>query len=87
MKIRVLSQYWPGLACIAVSVALASPASAHDTTRIEPAPIYGATVETQAGVRIIRFLPPSRQIIVDPKVTTPLTIKINRDCKKASCSK
>ena len=87
MKIHILRQSWAGIACVAVSVTLASQTSANDSIRIEPTPVYGATVEMQEGVRIVRFLPSSRQIIVNSKVTAPVTIKVEQNCKKASCSK
>ncbi|MBK9079199.1 MAG: hypothetical protein WBP38_07180 [Hyphomicrobium sp.] len=44
------------------------------TTRIEPRPFYGATVTLEEGVRVIRPLPPVRQVIINPDNATPLTL-------------
>lgn len=49
-------------------------ASAQYTTRIEPRPFYGATVTLEEGVRVIRPLPPERQVIINPNNATPLTL-------------
>jgi len=56
-------------------VATALPAFAGDasTTRIEPRPFYGATVTVEAGVRVFRPLPPTRQVIINPN-RTPLNL-------------
>jgi hypothetical protein len=47
------------------------------TTRIEPRPFYGATVTLEEGVRVIRPLPPERQVIINPGNATPLTLGFN----------
>jgi hypothetical protein len=47
--------------------ALATSASAESfTTRIETRPYYGAIVTLEHGVRVIRPLPPDRQVIINP---------------------
>jgi hypothetical protein len=43
------------------------------TTRIEPRPFYGAVITLEEGVRVIRPLPPERQVIINPD-GTPLTL-------------
>jgi hypothetical protein len=53
---------------------LASAAAAESfTTRIEPRPFYGAVVTLEEGVRVIRPLPPERQVIINPN-GTPLSL-------------
>lgn len=47
------------------------------TTRIEPRPFYGATVTLEEGVRVIRPLPPERQVIINPGNATPLSLGFN----------
>ena len=47
------------------------------TTRIEPRPFYGATVTMEEGVRVIRPLPPERQVIINPNNATPLSLGFN----------
>ena len=57
-----------------------SAAAAHAegyTTRIEPRPFYGATVTLEEGVRVIRPLPPERQVIINPGNATPLSLGFN----------
>ena len=46
------------------------------TTRIEPRPFYGAVVTMEHGVRVIRPLPPERQVIINPN-NTPLSLGFN----------
>jgi hypothetical protein len=46
------------------------------TTRIEPRPFYGAVVTLEEGVRVIRPLPPVRQVIINPN-NTPLSLGFN----------
>lgn len=60
-----------GALCVAVSAA-----SAQSTTRIEPRPFYGAVVTLEEGVRVIRPLPPTRHVIINPN-NTPLSLSIN----------
>ncbi len=67
--------------CFAVAggalFALADAAAAQGyTTRIEPRPFYGATVTIEEGVRVIRPLPPERQVIINPD-GTPLSLGFN----------
>lgn len=47
------------------------------TTRIETRPFYGATVTLEEGVRVIRPLPPERQVIINPDGQTPLSLGFN----------
>jgi hypothetical protein len=56
-----------------VSVLTGAAAAESFTTRIEPRPIYGATITREQGVRVIRPLPPVRQVIINPN-GTPLTL-------------
>lgn len=63
------------LACLVFAApALAQQAS---TTRIEPRPVYGATVTIEEGVRVFRPLPPERHVIVNPGGATPIQLSIN----------
>lgn len=63
------------LACLVCAApALAQQAS---TTRIEPRPVYGATVTIEEGVRVFRPLPPERHVIVNPGGATPIQLSIN----------
>ena len=39
------------------------------TIRIEPRPVYGATVTIEEGVRVFRPLPPDKYVIVNPNGT------------------
>jgi hypothetical protein len=57
--------------------ASATVASAQSyTTRIEPRPFYGATITLEEGVRVIRPLPPERQVIINPS-KVPLSLGFN----------
>lgn len=61
----------------AFATGIAGAASAESfTTRIEPRPFYGAVVTLEEGVRVIRPLPPERQVIINPN-KTPLTLGFN----------
>jgi hypothetical protein len=51
-----------------------SAALAQSTTRIEPRPVYGATVTIEEGVRVFRPLPPERHVIINPGGATPLNL-------------
>lgn len=42
------------------------------TTRIETRPAYGAIATMEGGVRVIRALPPTHHVIVNPHGRTPL---------------
>jgi hypothetical protein len=53
------------------AAALLAPATAalagdSYTTRIEPRPVYGATITVEAGVRVWRPLPPEGHVIINP---------------------
>lgn len=66
---------------IAVGLGLALPLAGKAraesfTTRIEPRPFYGAVVTLEEGVRVIRPLPPERQVIINPN-GTPLNLGFN----------
>jgi hypothetical protein len=62
---------------VLVVVALGGVANAESyTTRIEPRPFYGAVVTLEEGVRVIRPLPPVRQVIINPN-GTPLSLGFN----------
>ena len=67
---------------LALAAALALPASAAlagdaYTTRIEPRPVYGATVTIEEGVRVFRPWPPTSHMIINPGGRTPLSINYN----------
>ncbi len=63
------------LAAAAVAV-LAQGASGQEayTTRIETRPFYGAVVTIEHGVRVIRPLPPTQHLIINPNGATPLVL-------------
>lgn len=65
------------LSAIALSVGISSALAQGYTTRIEPRPFYGATVTLEEGVRVIRPLPPERQVIINPGNATPLSLGFN----------
>lgn len=67
MLYRVLVLAGAFAAC--TSTALAQSA----TVRIEPRPVYGATVTIEEGVRVYRPLPPDKYVIVNPN-NTPLNL-------------
>ena len=71
------SSHLSAAAFAAVAVVIgAPPAGAQDsyTTRIEPRPVYGATVTVEHGVRVTRPLPPVRQVIINPGGQTPVNL-------------
>lgn len=60
----------------AASVALWNvPGFAEDahTTRIEPKPVYGASVTIEEGVRVFRPLPSEQRVVVNPGGMAPLS--------------
>ena len=60
-----------------IAIGAAGGANAESfTTRIEPRPFYGAVVTLEEGVRVIRPLPPVRQVIINPN-NTPLSLGFN----------
>jgi hypothetical protein len=62
---------------LALGLVAVSPASfAQSTTRIEPRPVYGATVTIEEGVRVFRPLPPERHVIINPN-GTPLNLSLS----------
>lgn len=66
------------LSTAAAVVAMLSAAYAEGyTTRIEPRPFYGAVVTLEEGVRVIRPLPPTRHVIINPDHATPLSLGFN----------
>ena len=44
------------------------------TTRIETKPYYGAVVSIEHGVRVIRPIPPTEHLIINPNGATPLIL-------------
>ncbi len=66
-------------AAIVASAALVAlsnvPGFAEDarTTRIEPRPVYGATVTYEQGVRVFRPLPSEQRVVVNPAGMAPLS--------------
>lgn len=69
MSYRVLPL---GLAAVVAGGTSAAFAQS-STVRIEPRPVYGATVTIEEGVRVYRPLPPERIVIVNPN-GTPLNL-------------
>jgi hypothetical protein len=67
----------PCAAAIALTSVVSSASAEAFTTRIEPRPFYGATVTLEEGVRVIRPLPPERQVIINPGNATPLSLGFN----------
>ncbi len=91
MKIYALAGF-AGLIAFAMMASTASSNAASNTlVHSEKAPVYeatiGSTIEIVEKVRIIRARPSSRKTIIDTDVTAPLTIKMDSDCHKVSCSK
>jgi hypothetical protein len=72
MSSRVLAL---GLATVVAGGTSAAFAQS-STIRIEPRPVYGATVSLEEGVRVYRPLPPERYVIVNPN-GTPVNIGIS----------
>jgi hypothetical protein len=55
------------------------------TVRIEPRPFYGATVSVEAGVRVFRPLPVTKEMIIDSgRQPLQLTITEERKLPKGS---
>jgi hypothetical protein len=71
----MLSKFALASMCLVLSMSTASAQGY--TTRIEPRPFYGATVTLEEGVRVIRPLPPERQVIINPGNATPLSLGFN----------
>lgn len=67
----------PLAAAAALSCSVSVARAEAFTTRIEPRPFYGATVTLEEGVRVIRPLPPERQVIINPGNATPLSLGFN----------
>jgi hypothetical protein len=67
----------PFAAAIALTTYVSGASAEAFTTRIEPRPFYGATVTLEEGVRVIRPLPPERQVIINPGNATPLSLGFN----------
>ena len=55
--------------CFAATSGVAQEAA---TTRIEPRPVYGATVTMERGVRVFRPLPAARNVIINPGLAAPV---------------
>lgn len=53
------------LAALGAFIGTAQAEPAH-TTRIEPRPVYGATVTVEHGVRVWRPIPPTTHFIINP---------------------
>lgn len=69
---RVLTSVFAVSATVAASAAFAQSS----TIRIEPRPVYGATVTIEEGVRVYRPLPPDKYVIVNPN-GTPLNLNVS----------
>ncbi len=70
MSYRVFALGVAALLCAGSSAALAQ-----STIRIEPRPVYGATVTIEEGVRVYRPLPADKYVIVNPN-GTPVNLGI-----------
>jgi hypothetical protein len=65
------------LGLVAVVAGGTSAAFAQSSTiRIEPRPVYGATVTIEEGVRVFRPLPPEKYVVVNPN-GTPVNIGLS----------
>ena len=73
MSYRVLALGVAALLAAGSSAALAQSS----TIRIEPRPVYGATVTIEEGVRVFRPLPPDKYVIVNPN-GTPVNLGISQ---------
>ncbi len=73
MSYRVLALGVAALLAAGSSAALAQSS----TIRIEPRPVYGATVTLEEGVRVYRPLPPDKYVIVNPN-GTPVNLGISQ---------
>lgn len=62
---------------VAAGLSMTAASAQSYTTRIETRPFYGATVTLEEGVRVIRPLPPERQVIINPDGRTPLSLGFN----------
>jgi len=62
-------------AAVPVQALLAEPAH---TTRIETQQYYGAVVTVEHGVRVIRPVPPTDHLIINPGGKTPLVLGIGK---------
>lgn len=69
---------WAARACVVAAIALLTTGGAHasdaKTTRIEPRPYYGAVATIEHGVRVLRPLPPTRHVIINPGHRTRLNL-------------
>lgn len=72
MSSRVLAL---GLATV-VAAGTSAAFAQSSTIRIEPRPVYGATVTLEEGVRVFRPLPPEKYVIVNPN-GTPVNIGLS----------
>jgi hypothetical protein len=74
MEFRMPSVRYFGLAALLTMASSALPALASEsfTTRIEPRPIYGASVTVEEGVRVFRPLPPHKHVVINPDNKTPV---------------
>ena len=59
---------------VAVLLPVSAQATEATTTRIETRPFYGATVTLEAGVRVVRPLPPHSKVIINPGGKTPVNL-------------
>jgi len=71
---RVVGRLLPLAAVTAALLAPVQAETAH-TTRIETRPVYGATVTVERGVRVMRPIPPTEHLIVNPD-RVPLVLSV-----------
>jgi hypothetical protein len=64
--------------CVAVGLTAGGSAALaqSSTVRIEPRPVYGATVSLEEGVRVFRPIPPDKHVIVNPN-GTPVNLNLS----------
>ncbi|MEM1306717.1 MAG: hypothetical protein AAGG99_04260 [Pseudomonadota bacterium] len=69
---------WAARACVVAAIGLLTTGVAYagdaKTTRIEPRPYYGAVATIEHGVRVLRPLPPTRHVIINPGHRTRLNL-------------
>ncbi len=73
MSYRVFALGFAAMLSAGAHAALAQSA----TIRIEPRPVYGATVTIEEGVRVFRPIPPDKYVIVNPN-GTPVNVGLNQ---------
>jgi hypothetical protein len=71
-----MSRVFASVLAISAMVAASAALAQSSTIRVEPRPVYGATVTIEEGVRVYRPLPPDKYVIVNPN-GTPINLGIS----------